>query len=313
MPDHYKSDFFLITGFLGSGKTTFLRYILNTIGEKYRIAIIQNEFAPTGVDGKELKHTGKKFTLVEINNGSVFCVCQLSNFISTMEKLLEKYTPEMVFLEASGLSDPINILELLQYGNLQKKLNLRHIYAIADASNFFRSVNMPERIRHQLMIADTIILNKTDLCKEGTGKTEAEIRKLNPFADIIKTTYCEAILNGILEKRETSHTPAERFTGSKSAGRPDINTCVLRTHDKISEKNLYAFINELVPDSIRIKGFVNLSDGRTMAVQTVFEHVEYKEIEKYSGPIEIIVFSNNLTVKDVYGEFKKKISGTFTF
>jgi len=309
MPGHYKSDFFLITGFLGSGKTTFLKYILNTIGEKYRIAIIQNEFAPTGVDGKELKDTGIKFHLEEINNGSVFCVCQLGTFGSVMEKLLERYNPEMIFLEASGLADPVNIIELLQFGILQQKLNLRHIYAIADASNFFRSANMPERYRHQLMIADTIILNKTDRCKEGVEKFENEIRQLNPFANVIKTEYCKALLPDILKQTQNNHKPAKRFFGSKSAGRPDINTCVLRTHDKISETNLHDFIAELIPDSLRVKGFVNLSDGRTTAVQTVFEHIEYEKIESYDGPTEIIIFSKTLTLKDVYGKFIKKTAG----
>jgi len=308
MPNYNKSDFFLITGFLGSGKTTFLKYILNTIGEKHRIVIIQNEFAPTGVDGKELQNTGKDFTLVEINNGSVFCVCQLSTFVSTMEKLLEKYDPEMVFLEASGISDPVNILELLQYGILREKLILKHIYAIADASLFFREINMLERFRHQLMIADNIILNKTDLCKDDTGKIEKEIRKLNPFATIIKTIYCETPLPGIMREQETGHKAAERFAGRKSGGRPGINTCVLRTNDKISENDLHNFIRELLPDCIRIKGFVNLADGRTVAVQTVFEHVEFKEIANFSGLTEIIVFSEYLTVKTVYGKFKNKAS-----
>ena len=69
--------FYLITGFLGSGKTTLLKYLLNHVGSRYRIAVIQNEFAPTGMDGMELKRESPDFKLLEINNGSVFCVCQL--------------------------------------------------------------------------------------------------------------------------------------------------------------------------------------------------------------------------------------------
>ena len=129
-----KSDFFLICGFLGSGKTTFLKHILNSLGEKHKIAIIQNEFSLFGVDGKELLNTGKNFRLIEINNGSVFCICQLSNFLSALDTLIENHNPEMIFLEASGLSDPVNILELLCSGSIREKLSLRHIYTIADVS-----------------------------------------------------------------------------------------------------------------------------------------------------------------------------------
>ena len=117
------------------------------------------------------------------------------------------------------------------------------------------------------------------------------------------------MLPDILKQTQNNHKPAKRFFGSKSAGRPDINTCVLRTHDKISETNLHDFIAELIPDSLRVKGFVNLSDGRTTAVQTVFEHIEYEKIESYDGPTEIIIFSKTLTLKDVYGKFIKKTAG----
>ena len=106
------TDLILISGFLGSGKTTLLKNLLSLHKGK-RIAVIQNEFAPSGVDGKELQLTDTSFKLVEINNGSVFCVCLLSNFIENITKLITEYNPEIIYLEASGISDPISICELL--------------------------------------------------------------------------------------------------------------------------------------------------------------------------------------------------------
>ncbi len=64
--------FFIVTGWLGSGKTSLLRNVLNEYGDKKRIAVIQNEFASSGIDGIELKNSDNEFKLVEINNGSVF-------------------------------------------------------------------------------------------------------------------------------------------------------------------------------------------------------------------------------------------------
>ena len=106
--------FYIVTGWLGSGKTTLLKNILSKYGNKTRIAVIQNEFAPTGVDGKELKDTGQPFELIEVNNGSVFCVCQLDNFTEALDKLALDYNPDVIFLESSGLADPISIAEILR-------------------------------------------------------------------------------------------------------------------------------------------------------------------------------------------------------
>ena len=304
---HNKTDFFLISGFLGSGKTTFLKHILNTLGEKHRIAIIQNEFAPAGIDGRELLNTGKDFNLIEINNGSVFCICQMSNFLSLLEKLLEEHNPEMIFLEASGLSDPVNILELLYSGSLKDKLILRHIYAIADALSFFKGMKMLQRFRHQLMIADTVLLNKTDLFNGDTDEIATTIRQMNPFANIIPVTFCEIPLLNFTEMPGENHLPAKSFSSKKPEGKPNINTFVLRTNEKISEINLNNLISELLPDYIRIKGFVNLTDGRVMAVQTVFDQVQLKVISDFSNPTEIIAFSQHMTSKDLKEKFKNAL------
>ena len=74
-----KIPLILITGFLGSGKTSLLKQILRETGSEKRIAIVQNEFAPGRVDSNELQSTGFPFDLLEVNNGSVFCACLLDD------------------------------------------------------------------------------------------------------------------------------------------------------------------------------------------------------------------------------------------
>lgn len=96
-----KIPFYLVTGFLGSGKTTLLKRYLDKYSDEKKIAVIQNEFAEINVDSRELRKTGKSFELLEMNNGSVFCVCLLGDFVSSLSDFILQHHPDMIVLEAS--------------------------------------------------------------------------------------------------------------------------------------------------------------------------------------------------------------------
>ena len=96
----------LINGFLGSGKTTFLLHYLDTFAGGRKIGVIQNEFSPAGIDGELITRQGKAYRLLEVNNGSVFCVCLLGGFINSLSSFIDDYAPDEIIMEASGMSDP---------------------------------------------------------------------------------------------------------------------------------------------------------------------------------------------------------------
>ena len=95
------SKLYLITGFLGAGKTTFLKNFINELSD-YRLHLIINEFGKEGVDGELLRELGT--ALDEINNGSIFCSCRLDKFEEVLEKALSE-KPDIIIVEASGLSE----------------------------------------------------------------------------------------------------------------------------------------------------------------------------------------------------------------
>jgi len=289
------TPFFLVTGFLGSGKTTLLQEILEKYAATRRIAIIQNEFAPAGTDGKTLRRDGKPFKLVEVNNGSVFCVCLLSGFIQTLEKVMEEYAPEMVILEASGLSDPINILELLQDDALHRKLILGGIISVVDALNFERGLERMNRVRHQVMIADAILVNKMDTYTGDPEQLHEHLRMINPYAGIIPSRYCRVDLEGLFDRLPGEHPAATAFGKKVSEGRPGMRACVLRLHNRISPEGLADFLQQLQTDCPRIKGFVRTTDEKAYAVQTVFERLEIEEVTGYTGQTEVVAFGNKIT------------------
>ncbi len=155
---------------MGSGKTTFLKRIIEKYSDEEKIGIIQNEFAPANIDGAELKKSGKDFSLLEINNGSVFCVCLLGNFVRSLENFIDEYKPDIVIIEASGLSDTTSISEVVSSGTLSEKIYLASNWCVVDAQNFAKAGLMKQRVSHQIRMADVVVINKTDLLENGLEK-----------------------------------------------------------------------------------------------------------------------------------------------
>lgn len=104
-----KSALYLITGFLGAGKTTFLQQFVRLFHGK-KLAMVINEFGREDVDGQLLRELHAK--LESIHSGSIFCACRLEQFEHALTGLLEDQ-PDVVLVETSGLSDPTNIREVL--------------------------------------------------------------------------------------------------------------------------------------------------------------------------------------------------------
>lgn len=289
----------VITGFLGSGKTTLLKRILDEYADRKRVAIIQNEFAPTGVDGKELQGNNQNFTLVEINNGSVFCVCRLHHFLDTLKNVIEKHKPDVIFLEASGLADPINIMEIFQSETISGKIQPANIITVVDALNFAKLWNKMSRYRHQIMIADKVIVNKLDLSdNDQAALLDDRIAEINPFAEIIHSSYCKVPLCRIMHNVKFHHA-ANCFIHQPSEGKPEMSVLVMRAHGEITKENVTRFVTIMQAKCIRIKGLVNLTSGKTALVQSVFDTFEIKEINNYQGANEFIFFGHDLTLKEI--------------
>jgi G3E family GTPase len=296
----HKIPFHIISGFLGSGKTTFLKRILDMYSSNIKIGIIQNEFAPANIDGAELKKSGKDFQLLEINNGSVFCVCLLGDFVRSLEKFVDEVQPEVLIIEASGLSDTTSIAEVISSGSLAEKIYLASNWCVVDAQNFAKVGLMKQRVFHQLRMADVIVINKTDLINAGTEQICAEIKKANPFAEIRETTFCDIDL-------ELGNSAINKFYFGelKAMPRPDVNSMVIKSGRKLTRSCLEIFLNEWAPKAYRIKGFVNLKEGKTAAIQCTFSSVEIIEIANDFHPTELVAISDQFKLREWNHAFKE--------
>ncbi len=295
-----KIPFHIISGFLGSGKTTLLKRIVDQYASKQKIGIIQNEFAPANIDSVELKKDGQDFHLLEINNGSVFCVCLMSSFTRSLEKFIDECQPEVLIIEASGLSDTTSIGEVISAGKLSEKIYLASNCCVVDAINFSKSGLMKERVAHQLRMADIVVVNKTDLAAGNIEDTVEEIKKINPFAEIKTTTYCNIdfeLGNNALNKFY--------FGEMKTMPRPNINSMVIKTAKKILENSLREFLSEWAPKAYRIKGYINCREGRTLAVQCTPSTVEVFPVNQVFQTTEMIAISDQFSLKEWYQAYKQ--------
>lgn len=276
----------LITGFLGSGKTSFLNHYLENSDKTEKIAIIQNEFSEVNIDGNLIREK-EKYTVLEINNGSVFCVCLLGSFIDSLSDFVDEHHPDSVIMEASGLSDPISVGQIFQSPKLKGKVFLDHIWCLVDAVNFDRAPSLQKRTEHQLRSADTIIVNKSDLAGDKTDSILKQVRKINPFAQTATASFGKIELK--LSKKTFQVFPDVK---EPVQGRPDVSSVVIRSPLEIKPKSWQLFIDRIKTNTFRTKGYLKLCEGNNAFVQGVFDDFTLTDVPEYKGNTELVMIGD---------------------
>ena len=302
-----KIPFILLTGFLGSGKTTLLKRIIDEHAGAKRIAVIQNEFADISVDGRDLASLGKPFRLMEINRGSVFCVCLLSDFTASCGAMIAEYRPDAVVLEATGLADPIALAQVLEARQLADQVYLGGAYCVVDAAVFLKLHTVVTRIQHQVRVADTVIINKTDLVDDTTvDAVAARVAQINPVASIARTTQCSIPVAGIFDQ---PLGPPAAFGALKDTafdgpgGRPTVTSAAIREPAPVRREALDRFVADFAPKTFRLKGFVKIACGSAVQVQSCFGVTSFHDAPGYTGPTELIALGPGIDPKELRAAF----------
>jgi G3E family GTPase len=154
----------LFTGFLGSGKTSFIIPLAETVTEaKRRVAIIVNEIGEIGIDNQFMRQL--ELDVWELLNGCICCTLS-SDLVSTLQKLDASYSPDLVIVEASGAANPSNVLSALPYYR-GKPLQSVNTVSILDPLRLQMLIEvMTPLITSQIQYADLIIVNKIDLASQ---------------------------------------------------------------------------------------------------------------------------------------------------
>ena len=205
----------VVTGFLGAGKTTLIRHMLQNANGK-RIALIINEFGDLGVDGDILKGCGdetcREEDVVELSNGCICCTVA-DDFIPTMEKLLAREDkPDHIVIETSGLALPQPLVRAFNWPGISTKVTVDGVVTVVDGravhdgqfahnvaavdaqrardENLDHETPLSELFEDQIACADMIVVNKTDLLEasEADGLTTRLKSESRDGVQVVKTS-----------------------------------------------------------------------------------------------------------------------------
>lgn len=271
-----KTPLYFITGFLGSGKTTFISRMLEEHAQKKRLAIIQNEYAPSGIDGQLLRDTGQPFYLEEISHGSVFCVCQFSGFKDLLLELNARQKPEAILVETTGMADPIAIAQLLAGPGLRDAFYLAHTFTLIDATAFCSTHRHILAVQHQVQIADSLVVSKMDIADDSLDDISEALKAINPFAQQVEA---DQIVQQPLD--EFSHLKRFLYGALAVPGQGGFVSNVFKSTQVLTRRQWQTFIQTLPESTYRLKGYITLKDEETQTIQYLliqYTPTQYEEI-----------------------------------
>jgi len=251
----------LITGFLGAGKTTFLKNFITLFTGK-RIQLIVNEFGREGVDGTLLSELGA--FLQEISGGSVFCSCRLDQFETVLRRSAD-LNADVILVEASGLSDPTGVRRLFSQTDRFPHIEYQGAVCLIDAVRFPKIYATARSCVKQLAASDIAVVNKVDAATpEQLSATLELIMGQRPEMPILQTSYGQ-VKDTILDDIAAASTLADTKEDMPLTADLTLRKLTLTIAPNITPYDLQKLIEMFSEVTFRIKGFVNTSEGLYIA------------------------------------------------
>jgi len=299
----------LITGFLGTGKTTLLKQLLKKFKDE-KIGVIINEFGQINIDGTLIENNG--ILMKELNNGSIFCSCIKENFLSSLIALSEEDI-NYLFIEASGLADPASMPQILAAIEARTKVKYNYIgsICIVDAETFLDYYDMLLALHQQIAYSGAIIINKVDLVKDSKLANIIEkIKSINTIAVLDVSTYCQVDIHKLTNELKVIRRPKQESSNTIES-RP--KTITLTSEKVLPLNDLRKLMDNLKEYSYRIKGFADTDDG-VIYISGVKNHIEIQPWEGSFDKTKIVIISAvgikmvSLITKALNGVLKQKIN-----
>lgn len=211
MEDYRRIPVTIITGFLGSGKTTLINQLIKQHSNT-KFAIIENEFGEIGIDGSLI--LGADENIFELSNGCICCSIH-KGFHDTVLKLRDSDYPfDHLLIETTGIADPDTIIQaFISSEEIQMAFQLDSVVCIADAQNLESYIDGLPEAKKQLSLADVVIMNKVDTIQlEEQTRLHQVIETLNPFATVYPVQFAKLDNINLLNLQAFSAESIEQAT-----------------------------------------------------------------------------------------------------
>jgi G3E family GTPase len=247
----------IITGFLGSGKTTLINHIL-TRDHGLRIAIVENEFGETSIDSDLLERSTEE--IIEVSNGCMCCKVR-KDWMDAIERFLDSGKKiDAIIIEASGASEPLPIAQSFLMNDMWWRVRLDSIICLVDSVNYEQTLQHHTDIAlDQLEFADFILLTKCDLITREKEKfLELLIRRVNLHAPIVRSEHGKVDLALLLSTGRFAIQPGmeDAWREEHEHGHEDLQVFAYTPTSKFKARELDLFFQDLTTDAYRVKGFI---------------------------------------------------------
>lgn len=255
----------IVSGFLGAGKTSFIKRILQAFETKEeKIVILINEFGDMGIDGDLVKRDG--YDIYEITKGCLCCSLK-EDFTSTLLKISKDIAPDRVILEPSGIFVVQEAMELITRNGISDKYKINNLITIVDTIYFSQNYNnISTFLKKQIQSASKLILSKVQFITEKEKeKVIIELKQLNKNAKIYKKSWDnysnEEILEILGEKRSqwkyNNHIP---FKTNSFKIKHNYEYYSIKTEDYFDRESIIQLMEEIIEGKygkiVRSKGIL---------------------------------------------------------
>lgn len=178
----------IISGFLGAGKTTFIKLLIENVFAGEKLVLIENEFGEIGIDGGFLKDAGIEIT--EMNSGCICCTL-VGDFSKALRKVIEEYHPDRVLIEPSGVGKLSDVSKAIEHVKKEADIEIEGRITIVDGKKAKMYLkNFGEFFKNQVAYANTIVVSRTQMMEDHSIEECVEmLREENKEASIISTSW----------------------------------------------------------------------------------------------------------------------------
>lgn len=304
----------VVSGFLGSGKTTLIKSLLKAY-ENEKVVLIENEFGEIGIDGDIIEREG--FEVFEISSGCICCIMK-KDFQVVLSRIIEEFNPDRIIVEPTGISILSEIIDILSSKEVSEKCSINSLITVVDSINYLEQCDVfGEFFEDQISNAETLILSKSQFVEPQKVKEIIEsLREVNSEAEIITSNWSNLSFNeikGLLEQNIKIEFKELFHTEYKPCKENKFKAIGIETSKKFTKEELEEVLKELKESKygevLRGKGFLKGVNSFLEFSYTNGQYIIDENKIRSSGKLCLI--GQNLNEEELNKLFKSKLGGIF--